>query len=325
MRKAVLSGALCVLLSVAAAAASAVESPPSGTPDDCAAIPDDRERLSCYDARAGRLPGEESAQESYLTRIWDLEKERRQRKFSLTPYRSNYILPFTYNTSPNEGPVRAADPAGRVLHEEVQFQFSFKVKLWEDVLGRDLDLWAAYTQRSFWQFYDFDGSAPFRETDFEPELLLNFRTDYRILGLWGRFITVGLNHQSNGRGEPLSRSWNRVVANAGFERGNLVLVLRGWYRIPESGEDDDNPGIERYLGYGEAELFTFRKGSRFGLLWRNNLRTGGNRGAIQLTASFPLLRRVSGYLLYYNGYGESLLDYNASSNRFGIGFILKEW
>lgn len=325
MRKAVLSGALCLLLSVAASAANGVESPPPGRPDDCAAIPDDRERLSCYDARAGRPPGRDPEEESYLTRIWDLEQKTRRRTFSLTPYRSSYILPFTYNSSPNEGPVRAADPGGRVLREEVQFQLSFKVKLWEDVLGRDLDLWAAYTQRSFWQFYDFDGSSPFRETDFEPELLLQFRTDYRVPGLRGRFVTVGFNHQSNGRGEPLSRSWNRLVAAAGFERNNLVLVLRGWYRIPESREDDDNPGIEKYLGYGEAELLYFWKECRLGLLWRNNLRTGENRGAIQLTASFPLLRRVSGYLLYYNGYGESLLDYNDSSNRFGIGFILKEW
>jgi len=186
-----------------------------------------------------------------------------------------------------------------VLHEEIQFQISFKVKLWEDVLGRDFDLWAAYTQRSFWQFYDFDGSAPFRETDFEPELLLNLRTDYRMFGFRGRFVTLGINHQSNGRGEPLSRSWNRVTATGGFEMGSLALVLRGWYRIPENEQDDDNPGIERYMGYGEAELFWFLRGTRLGLLWRNNLRTGSNRGAIQLTASFPLLRRVSGYLLQY--------------------------
>jgi phospholipase A1/A2 len=325
MRKTVSSAALLVLLSVAAAAAGAAESSPIGPPADCAAIEDGRARLSCYDAQSGRSAGEEPAEESYLSRTWDLSKTSRGRTFSLTPYRSNYLLPFTYNGSPNEDPIRAVDPGGKVLHEEVQFQISFKVKLWEDVLGRDVDLWAAYTQRSFWQFYDFDGSAPFRETDFEPELLLTFRTDYRLLGLRGRFVSVGLDHQSNGRARPLSRSWNRVTANAGFERGSLVLVLRGWYRIPENELDDDNPGIDRYLGYGEAELFTFLRGCRLGLLLRNNLRTGGNRGAIQLTASFPLLRRVSGYLLYFNGYGESLLDYNASSNRFGIGFVLKEW
>ena len=50
-----------------------------------------------------------------------------------------------------------------------------------------------------------------------------------------------------------------------------------------------------------------------------------NKGALQLEWSFPLIRWVSGYVQYFNGYGESLLDYNASVNRIGIGFILKEW
>ncbi len=277
--------------------------------------------VSAVPARAEE-PG---AEDSYLSRIWELSPEARRHPFSLTPYRSNYFLPFTWNKTPNEEPVREADPDGRVLHEEVQFQISFKVKLWENLLGAEADLWAAYTQRSFWQFYDFDDSSPFRETNFEPELLLNFRTDYRILGLRGRILGVSLNHQSNGRSEPLSRSWNRLVGFAGFERGPFLLLLRGWYRIPESDRDDDNPGIERYLGYGEVEGALFWKGVRFGLLFRNNLRGAGNRGAIQLSSSFPLLSRVSGYLLYYNGYGESLLDYNAHTSRFGAGFILKEW
>ncbi len=83
--------------------------------------------------------------------------------------------------------------------------------------------------------------------------MLNFRTHYRLLGFKGRFINVGFNHQSNGQTEPLSRSWNRVVTNLGFEKDNVTLLLKGWYRIPENAEDDDNPDIEDYLGYGEIQ------------------------------------------------------------------------
>jgi phospholipase A1 len=314
--------AFVILISVAAAGAAEL-SPGDGT-GACAGISDDRERLECFDRLSGRASGEREPP-SRLSRLWELDAESRRGKFAVSPYRSSYILPYTWNATPNEGPVRAAEPDRTVQHEEVKFQFSFKTKLWEDVLGRDIDLWAAYTQLSFWQFYNFDDSAPFRETNYEPELLLNLRTDYCLLGFRGRYVNAGFNHQSNGRAEPLSRSWNRAVANAGFERDGLAVVLTGWYRIPEAESEDDNPDIERFLGYGQVGFDAVWRGHRFGLLLRNNLRGRGNKGAVQIEWSFPLIRRVSGHVQYFNGYGESLLDYNASANRIGIGFVLKEW
>ena len=316
------AGVLALVLSLAAGGAAGANR--SDGWNECAKIADDAQRLRCFDDRSGRSPAETEAP-SYLSRLWELDTESRVRKFAITPYRSNYILPVTYNTTPNEGPIREAEPGKEVKNHEVQFQISFKIKLWQDILDKEMDLWVAYTQRSFWQFYDFADSSPFRETDFEPELLLNVRTNYHLLGLRGRYIQVGVDHQSNGRAKPQSRSWNRLVANFGFERDNVILLLDTWYRIPENEEDDDNPGIEKYLGYGQMNVFYLRKGHRFGLLIRNNLRLHDNKGALQLEWSFPLIRWVSGYVQYFNGYGESLLDTNASANRIGIGFIPKEW
>jgi phospholipase A1 len=60
-------------------------------------------------------------------------------------------------------------------------------------------------------------------------------------------------------------------------------------------------------------------------MFRNNLSFHNNRGALQAEWSFPLLKRVSGYVQYFRGYGESLLDYDHSMNRIGIGFILSDW
>lgn len=312
----------------------------SATPLDlteCSKIQDEAERLKCYDSVAGRNSKEPSPipepagkppkekKFSYFSRLWELEPDTRRERSPISLYRSNYFLPYTYNSSPNVDAVRQADSEKDLKNEEVAFQLSFKVRLWHDLLGQEADLWIAYTQRSFWQFYNFDDSSPFRETNYEPEILFNFRTDFLLLGLRSRFINAGFNHQSNGRSEPLSRSWNRIVANAGFERGDFSLLLKGWYRIPESAEDDDNPEIEDYLGYGEFWAFYFWRENRFGIMLRNNLDFHTNRGAIQLDWSFPIFEYVSGYVQYFNGYGESLLDYNHRVERIGIGFILKEW
>ncbi|RPJ36343.1 MAG: phospholipase, partial [Deltaproteobacteria bacterium] len=237
----------------------------------CAKIEDDAKRLNCYDGLSGRKPRDlASAEElgeppspkkgrevSYFSQLWELDRESRRGKYAIVPHRSNYVLPFTYNDSPNIAAVREADPGKNLKRPEVKFQLSIKTKIWQDILGQEMDLWFGYTQQSFWQFYNFDDSSPFRETNYEPELLLNFRTDYSLLGWKGRFLNVGFNHQSNGQSEPLSRSWNRIVASAGFERGNFSLLLKGWYRIPESAEDDDNPKMGKYLGYGEIWGYYF--------------------------------------------------------------------
>lgn len=290
--------------------------------EGCAGITGDAERLHCYDA----LPAaRRDTGGTYLTRLWELDETARVRKFPITPYRSNYILPFTYNGSPNDAAVQEVNPGKELNPSEVEFQISFKVKLWEDVMGWKADLWATYTQISFWQLYDFGDSSPFRETNYEPEILFNLRTDYKILGLRGSYLNVGFNHQSNGRSEPLSRSWNRVLANAGFERGPVALILSAWYRIPEKEEDDDNPYIEDYMGYGQLTAYWFPGEHRLGVALRNNLDSRDNRGSVQLEWAFPLFRWVSGYVQYFNGYGENLLDYNASSNRIGAGFVLKDW
>jgi phospholipase A1 len=314
-------------------------SEPSQDMTECAKIEDDAERLKCYDKITGRKsrdieplkesversPEEKGEKASYFSRLWELDEETRHGKYPIKIHQSNYVLPFTYNESPNADAIREADPDKDLKKPEVTFQLSLKVKLWQDILNQKMDLWFGYTQRSFWQLYNFEDSSPFRETNYEPEILLNFRTDYNILGLRGRFINLGFNHQSNGQSEPLSRSWNRVVVNFGYERGPFSLLLKAWYRIPESTEDDDNPNIEKYLGYGEIWGYYFLKKHRFGLMLRDNLSFHKNRGALQAEWSFPLFKRIAGYLQYYVGYGESLLDYNHSVNRIGIGFILADW
>jgi phospholipase A1 len=263
---------------------------------------------------------------SALSHHWELDDEAKRGAFLFRPHRPNYFLPVKYTTSPNRMPFRDrfAQPDLELDPVETELQLSFKIKGVEGVLGHDnLDLWLGYTITSHWQAYNSTISSPFRETNYEPEVILTYRTDYEIAGFRGRLLNLGMLHQSNGRTEGLSRNWNRVYAQLGFERDNLALLIRPWYRIPER-DVDDNPDIEDYLGHGEL-LAVYRKGrNAYSLLLRNNFQSTDNRGAVKLNWSFPLYGRLKGYVQYFNGYGESLVDYNHSQQSLGFGVSLTE-
>ncbi len=271
--------------------------------------------------------------QAYVSRRISYEIKNHTNPFALTPHKQNYILVGSYNSQLNGGPLQIDE--SEVDHTEVKFQVSVKVPLLRNFIGKDNGyLYAAYTARSFWQAYNDDVSSPFRETNHEPELFVGYRNDKQIFGLNNTFILAGFSHQSNGRRGSLSRSWNRLYLNLIFEKDNFALSFKPWYRIPESlktssldPRGDDNPDISRFLGYGELTAAYKYRDHTFSMMLRNNLRTRANKGAVELGWSFPLpwFKLIKGYMQYFNGYGESLIDYNASANRIGLGLLLTDW
>ncbi len=247
--------------------------------------------------------------------------------FGLVPHRPNYLLPYTYNTSPNQPPFGAQQHGATLQKAEMKFQISFRLPVWKHIFGQDLSLDLAYTQLSFWQAYNTRDSSPFRETNYEPEALLRLNTHFHILGLENQSIILGADHQSNGLGTgPEKRSWNRLDAEFDVNRGNFELSLKPWHRITEPAGNDDNRDIEKFMGYGELRA-RYKMGSQVAsLLFRNNFRGGGaNKGAIELGWSGPLVRQLRWYAQYFNGYGESLIDYNHVNQRIGAGILFGEW
>ncbi len=249
--------------------------------------------------------------------------------FALMAHRPNYILVAAHNfqgwNSKEFEKVTGQDSI-ELNYSEVQFQVSIKTPLAIDLFDKGVDIFAAYTVRSFWQLYNNDISSPFRESNHEPDVWLQMRSNREFFGFKNTVNMLGLVHQSNGQAASLSRSWNRVYAGFGFERGNLALLIKPWLRIEEDLENDDNPDITDYLGHGEIKMAYKHKGHNFSIMSRNNLESGFSKGAIELGWSFPLFNYnyLKGYIQYFSGYGESLIDYDQYVNRIGFGLLLTD-
>jgi phospholipase A1 len=229
-------------------------------------------------------------------------------KPGLSFHRPMFLLPVSWVDGLADGEQEA----------ETYFQISFKQRIFNS------NFYFAYSQKSFWQVFDSDRSRPFRETNYNPEVFYRWKPNDRPK-TWG--LDLGAEHESNGKEIPDSRSWNRIYAGGFWENPNTLVYLKLWYRLPEDDDRpiddpkrDDNPNIENYYGYGELQvqrnLFGARR-HRIGMLGRFNPDTG--RGAINLSYSAPLSNYAFWNFYVWQGYGESLIDYNREVTRVGLG------
>jgi phospholipase A1/A2 len=296
----------------------------------CENINAPEKRLQCYDKQSqaeglSKTPPED--QQLSLVQKRYVEQARLEDQdypWFILPHRQTYILPYSYlfsgvNTEPyGDGTEIDTD----LKNYEVKYQISFAIPLWRNIFGSRNQLLFGYTQISVWQVYSRDISSPFRDTDYEPELIWRVPVDKKLGVISFDIFQLSLDHQSNGRADPLSKSWNRIIASFAFSSGDWVFALRPWYRIPENADDDNNPNIEKYYGYGEFWSWYSAGRNTYGLMLRNNLRSDGNLSTVQLDWSFLIHAQLKGYVQYFNGYGETLIDYNYRNIRLGVGVML---
>jgi len=155
------------------------------------------------------------------------ESGAKNSRFAILAHKPNYLLAATYTTKP-ENPAYNTFPdiVGNLDKMEMKYQISFKAPLLEGLFSGKADVYVAYTQLALWQAYNARISAPFRETNYEPEAFIAYRTDISMLGARLKCITAGFNHQSNGQIEPLSRSWNRIIIGAMLQKGKNYFFIR---------------------------------------------------------------------------------------------------
>lgn len=256
---------------------------------------------------------------SRTAQSWELLPSARRGMFSFRPHHENYLLLANYSSQSNTQPYRDLTPAGlEPKRVEITYQLSFKVKAAEQVAGLPIDIWLGYTQQSFWQAYNRAASSPFRETNYQPEVMAVLPLNKEFAGVNIRHVNVGLVHQSNGQTGTLSRSWNRMYAELGVDRGNFALNWRLWRRLDNAKSNNDNPDITDFLGNGDLRAVYRDNGYEYSVTARRNWSAG--HGSLQAGWAYPITTNLKGYVQVFSGYGQSLIDYNYSQKSIGVGF-----
>ena len=268
-----------------------------------------------------------------LSLAYDLDQNSERGTWTIRPHRQNYVLPLYYTLDPNLSP-SSSDPSQEAVeftsndirNTDLKFQLSLKTKVGEDLFNTNADLWFGYTQQAHWQVYNEDNSRPFRATDYQPEIFLTQPVTANLpFGGRLRMLGAGAIHHSNGRADPISRSWNRAYLMAGAEWGKFSIVPRIWARVNNENESsEDNEDIEDFMGHGDVKfLYDLPNQQSISGTVRYNPKT--NKGAAQIDYTYPLTKNVNGYLQLFQGYGESIIDYNYENTAIGIGIVLNDW
>lgn len=221
----------------------------------------------------------------------------------LNPYKPTYII------------LQAGTPDPRSKNIIfTKFQINIKLPVAEP-------LFFAYTLKALWDITE--DSAPFKDYSHNPEFFLDIDNSNML-----KIGQIGVEHESNGKSGEDSRSWNRVYWEPRFvykrPAGKILgfdtvaVHLKGWYKI--EGDQSGNPDILDYYGNGELTIKLY--GNRGYLAVKTHKGLKKAYGNIQVEFIHRISESLGIYAQFWDGYGESLLDYNKGTTRYGIGFAL---
>jgi phospholipase A1/A2 len=200
-------------------------------------------------------------------------------------------------------------------------------------------VYLAYTQTMFWSL--FEDSGPFKEINFRPELFFRFESGNNFLNDLDipvfDYFQAGWEHRSNGQAGLTSRGWDRYYAQLQFGFGEALYLGANvkWFDYLTldwdtngDGVDDnkflslrDNPDIQDYTSNFEFQVIFNMDIPVFPLKAVLSAGPGGgsygfdiSTGWQQLDVYFlKLAGNLRPYLQVWNGYGQSIQDYDQAS------------
>lgn len=226
--------------------------------------------------------------------------------WGITAHQNNYFLPIVYSSYKGS-------------HKDITSEFSISLKklIASDIIGLNENYYFAYTQLSWWDIYA--DSSPFYENNYQPEIYTQIPVDFYNFN----HIRLGFLHDSNGKGELESRSWNRIYSSFELDFGKLSLTPRLWLRLPDN--KDDNPAIVKYNGIIDlTAYYKLPSGSFIQSIFSNNLRFDKeNKSSFELRYLHYIGDGFYIYLSGFSGYGYELVYYKKYQNRIGIGIAFR--
>ena len=269
----------------------------------------------------------------------------KSRYIQLTNNLPVYILPAYYSFS--------TPYSTRDIPVEMKFQVSFRVVFLERLFCKYCGFDFAYTQTHWFQIYYTQDSKPMRDINFSPSINFNYARQIPLFGGYITWLRFGYLHISNGEREnnldvgladkrnnglspqdagwfSRSKSLDRFVVQADWQRGRFGLSLRAWMPLSQYILSDrgDNADIASYIGYGDIVLSYVYKRHRFELYLNNIFNNYFSadfwdwKGRAELGYTYGLSRRVGLYFQLVHGYGDSLYEFNYRVTRAGAGLRL---
>lgn len=207
--------------------------------------------------------------------------------------------------------------------EDLKLQFSFKYRL-----SKSHNLYFGYTQLMFWEIYG--KSKPFTDVNYRPEGF------YRLVEKQNNFFSsldFGYMHLSNGQEKEETRSLDRIFLRSSFKTTISDHVLGGSIMLYQIfNEDDTNKDIINHLGYWELRGFFTDIMTLAGQKIDLNFRTYAgskvydiDKGGYELGLVYNLVSadfNPAFYLQRFEGYSESLIEYNKKRTEYRLGIML---